>query len=134
MLGAAATISNPPLLHLHCSGCLPPLLLLQTHFPLPTAVLNETSSSNSTAARQRDLASVLSYYKNVKLVLSGHLHKVCSYLTCSHVFPAVCMPARANCPAAACVVPNTRSWGLCAERCLTHPLLGLLAVPSRRRA
>lgn len=57
------------LLHL----CLPSLLLLhQTHHPLSTAILNEVNTSE----RWADLRSVLEAHRNVRLVLTGHFHKV----------------------------------------------------------
>lgn len=54
--------------------CLPSLLLLlhQTHHPLSTAILNEVNTSE----RWADLRSVLEAHRNVRLVLTGHFHKV----------------------------------------------------------
>jgi len=45
---------------------------LQLHFPPSTSVLEEVE----TQERWRDLRSVLSAHSNVKLLLSGHFHKV----------------------------------------------------------
>lgn len=42
------------------------------HYPLPTSVQNEAPH-----LEHPDLVSLLSAHKNVKLVLSGHFHKVC---------------------------------------------------------
>ena len=48
---------------------------LQMHFPLHTSVLSEVP----TEAGWRDLRTVLTAHDNVRLVLSGHCHKVKSH-------------------------------------------------------
>ncbi len=45
---------------------------LQTHHPLSTAILNEVNTSQ----RWSDLRSVVEAHPNVRLVLTGHFHKV----------------------------------------------------------
>lgn len=63
---------TPPLPNNSPPPWLPPAALCQTHHPLPTAILNEVSGSE----RWADLRSVLEAHPNVRLLLTGHFHKV----------------------------------------------------------